>query len=431
MLDLAAPLQPRLVTGAATGSDGAGGTAVRFVPASPAAPYLAAGAGGLLHPASLRPWLDAGLRSTANRADYLVLTTAALRAPAERLAAYRAAQGLAALVVDVEAVMNEWGDGLNDPHAIAAFLAYARASWATPPRYVALAGAGSLDYRNLLGYGDSLVPPLMVVNSGGLFPSDTRLVDSGNGVPAMAVGRIPALTAAELGAYVDKLIAYERDAGTGGAGWAGRAVLLSDAPDQAADFAAGNDRIAGLLRAGTTPDRIDLGTMTLADARAELFADLSRGTALVDYLGHGGLDRLSSGGLLDNQDVPSLANGPRLPVLTAMTCVINRFAVPGIRSLGELLVDQPRGGAAAVWAPSGLSLAGEAPLLAERFYRLTADPTADAARLGDLVVRSLAEFAQLGGSSSMLEIYSLMGDPALKLKRAPAPVFTPSPGTGE
>jgi hypothetical protein len=428
LLDVAAPREPRLVTGAATGSDGAGGTAVRFVPAAPGAPYLAVGAGGLLHPASLRPWLDPELRSPANRADYLVLTTAALRAPADRLAAYRAAQGLATLVVDVEAVMDEWNGGLYDPHAIASFLAYARTRWATPPRYVVLAGAGSLDYRNLLGYGDSLVPPLMVVNSGGLFPSDTHFVDSGNGGPALALGRLPALTAADLDAYVDKLIAYESD---GGDGWAGRTLLLSDAPDQGANFAASNERVAGLLRAGATADRIDLGTTALADARAALFAELSQGTALVDYMGHGGLDRLAAGGLLDNQDVPGLTNGPRLPVLTAMTCVINRFSVPGIRALGELLVVQPGGGAAAVWAPTGLSLSGEAPLLAERFYRLTADPTADGARLGDLVVRSLAEFGQLGGSPAMLEIYSLLGDPALRLKRAPAPVLHPSPGTGE
>jgi hypothetical protein len=114
-----------------------------------------------------------------------------------------------------------------------------------------------------------------------------------------------------------------------------------------------------------------------------------------------------------------------------MTCVINRFSVPGIRSLGELLTVQPGGGAAAVWSAAGLSLAGEAPLLAERFYRLTANPAADAARLGDLVIRSLAEFSKLGGSPAMTEIYSLPGDPALRLKRAPAPPKSPSPGTGE
>ena len=279
-----------------------------------------------------------------------------------------------------------------------------------------------------MGYGDSLVPPLMVVESDGLFPSDNAFVDPGDGVPAMAIGRIPATSAAELDAYVDKVMAYEADSG---AGWSDRTVLLSDAPDQGSNFAADNDRVGSLLRLGSTADRIDLGSTTLDAARTSLFADLAQGASLVDYMGHGGLDRLAAGGLLDNGDVAGLANGPRLPVLTAMTCVVNRFAVPGIRSLGELLVDQPGGGAAAVWAPTGLSLAGEAPLLAQRFYRLTADPSADSARLGDLVQRSLAEFAKLGGSPSMLQIYSLLGDPALRLKRAPAPVLHPDPPSGE
>ena len=429
ILDLADALHPRLVTGAATGSDGAGGTAVTFVPAAPATPYLAAGPGGILHPASLRPWQDEGLRSPANQANLVILTTAALAPSAERLASYRAAQGLLARVVDVETVMDEWNGGINDPHAIAAFLAYARNNWLTAPRYVVLAGAGSLDYRNLLGNGDSLVPPLMVAEADGLFPSDAGLANfAGTGVPGMAIGRIPALTAGELDAYVDKVMAYEADSG---AGWAGRTLLVSDAPDQGATFSTANDRIAGLLRTGTTAQLIDLGATGLAGARAALLQGLADGAALVDYIGHGGLDRFAAGGLLDNADVPGLANGPRLPVVTAMTCVINRFAVPGIRSLGELLVDQPGGGAAAVWAPTGLSLAGEAPLLAERFYRLTADPAADGLRLGDLLLKALAQFQTLGGSRPMLEIYTLMGDPALKLKRAPAPVVNPRPGTGE
>src|SRR5262249_12344645 len=147
---------------------------------------------------------------------------------------------------------------------------YARTSWATRPRYVVLAGTGSVDYRNLLGYGDSLVPPIMVVASGGLFPADARFA-AGNG-PALAVRRLPAQTAADLDAYVDKLIAYESD---GGGGWAGRTVLVSDAPDQAADFAAGNAKIAGLLRAGAAADRIDLGATSLSGARSALFGDLA------------------------------------------------------------------------------------------------------------------------------------------------------------
>ena len=163
-------------------------------------------------------------------------------------------------------------------------------------------------------------------------------------------------------------------------------------------------------------NRIDLSATPLADARGQLLAALRQGAAFVNYMGHGGLDRLSSGGLLTSADVPGLANGGRLPVLTAMTCTINRFALPGFPALGELLVKSAGGGAAAVWGPSGLSTNGEAALLAERFYH------AGDARLGDRILRAIAEFRALGGNVDLPRIYDLMGDPALRLQAPPPAV---------
>jgi len=197
--------------------------------------------------------------------------------------------------------------------------------------------------------------------------------------------------------------------------------MLADAPDQGADFSADSERIAGQIPAGYAVDRIYLASTPFAEARSRLLGDLDRGASFVNYMGHGGLDRLSAGGLLSSGDVPGLVNGVRLPVLTAMTCTVNRFAVPGVPALGELLVKSSAGGAAAVWGPSGLSSNGDARLLAERFYR-----PAGAERLGDRILRAIAEFRALGGDPTLPPLYSLLGDPAL---RVPAPVAAiPAPG---
>jgi hypothetical protein len=51
-------------------------------------------------------------------------------------------------------------------------------------------------------------------------------------------------------------------------------------------------------------------------------------------------------------------------------------------------------------------------------------------RLGDLVQRALAEFKARGGSRPMLEIYNLLGDPALVLRR-PVPPAPSGGGAGE
>ncbi|HXO20323.1 MAG TPA: C25 family cysteine peptidase [Thermoanaerobaculia bacterium] len=427
LVEISDPLHPRWVTGAAV-TPAAGSYDLSFRPAAPQTPYLAVGPSGLLTPSSLRQWSNAGLKSPGNAVDYVVVTNADLAAAAQRLADYRASQGLRTLVVDLQAIMDEFNFGQPNPHAIHDFLAYARSGWATAPRYVVLAGAGSLDYRNKLGFGDSLVPPLMVSNDGGLFPSDNRLADlTGNdALPEMAIGRIPALTAADLNAYVDKILAYEGDAATD---WPRNALALSDATDQGANFAAAGDRISGLLPGAYAVARIDLSTTALADARSQLLHDLDSGASLVNYVGHGGLDRLSSGGLLTNADVAPMANGSRLPVLTALTCEVNRFAVPGVPSLGETLVNHAGGGAAAVWGPSGLSVNAEAGLLGERLFRLIAEP--GAAPLGDLVLQALQDYQSRGGTTSMIEIYNLLGDPALRLKRAAPSAVAPSGGTRE
>jgi hypothetical protein len=424
LLAVSDPLHPRWITGAAVGPDNAGAPGsyqVSFT-APAAGTYLAVAVPAVPVAAADRAWSAPALKAAGNRARYLVIAPAAFHDAAERLADTRRAQGLEAMTVDLEQIWDEMNGGAASPEALRGFLAYAFAHWSVPPRYVALAGTGTFDYRNLLGFGDERVPPLMLSTPGGMFASDTLLGDvDGDGLPEMAVGRIPALSAAELDAYTAKLAAYE---GATPAAWTGTALLLSDLPDQGGDFAADSEAIAGQLSGLYTTQRIDLATTPLADARAQLLAALGTGAGLVNYTGHGGLDRLSSGGLLTDDDVPGLNRGGRSPLITALTCVINRFDVPGIPSLGELLAKSPAGGAVAVWGPTGLSASGEARLLGERFYHSPGlDGGADA-RLGDRVLRATAEFRTLGGDPTLPPLYGIMGDPALRLQQPP----TPAPG---
>ena len=422
LLDVEDPLHPRVLIGATTAQDPTG-FKVSFTPPGAGSRLLAVGPGGLKVP-GVRAWLDGKLRSPSNGADLVIVTTRDLEAPAGRLAEYRRAQGLRTAVVDVEAVMNEFLSGRFSPHAIQDFLAYAFANWHPAPRYVLLAGAGSLDYRNLLGNGDCVVPPIVVATADGLFGSDSRMVPFSAGLPGMAVGRVPAATAAELDGYVSKVIAYEKDAGT----WAGSILALADAQDEGSGFAADSDQVLSQLGPGYVPKRIYLDGMPLPAARTELFGGIQDGASFVDYLGHGGLDRLSSGGLFTSADVPALVNGSRLPVMTAMTCAVNRFTVPGFPCLGEKLTTSPVGGAVAVWSPSALSIHGEARMLAARFYE--AVDAGRPARLGDLVREAAARYAGAGGNLAMLDIYVLMGDPALLWKAAP-PVVPPPGSSGK
>lgn len=424
LLDVTSPLQPKWIGGSVDAVGSPSSYRLTFAPTT-GARYLAAGPGAVksIPEADERGWSAPRLKSGGNRADYLVVVPAAWHDTGERLAALRRSQGLDAMVVDFEQIVDEFNFGGSSPHAIRSFLTYAASTWTKRPRYVALAGEGTLDYRNLLGFSDNVLPPLMVQAPGGLFPSDNRLGDvEGDGLLEMAVGRIPVLSAAELDAYTQKIAAYESSSGQP---WTSSAVLVADSLDSGGlDFTLDSERIAGRVPAPYVHDKIYLDSMAFADARARLLGDIDAGASFVNYVGHGALDRFSAPGLLTNADVASLANGSRLPVFTAMTCTINRFAVPGQPALGELLVKSASGGAAAVWGPSGLSISGDARLLAERFY------AADGARLGDRVLAAVADYRASGGDPSLPRIYDVLGDPALLLPTPPAAPTSPV-DTGE
>jgi hypothetical protein len=427
LLDVSDPLRPRWIKAAAPADPAAPGTwRLGFVPQA-GARYLAAAPAALKAPAALRAWSVPSLLSSGNRADYLVLAPAALLGAAQRLANLRQSRGLTTMVVTTEQVFDELAAGVPTPHALQSFLTYAGSHWSLPPHYVVLAGAGSLDYRNLLGFGDCLVPPLLVQSTGGLFPSDNALADAnGDGIPEMAVGRIPVLTEAALDGYTAKVASAEA-AGT--PGWAHNALFLSDNDDGETDFSAASDQVAGQIGPAYTPQSIALRVTPLAAARGQLLAGLGQGAAMVNYMGHGGLDRLSGGGLLTTSDVAGLTNLDRLPVITAMTCTISRFTVPGVPSLGEVLVTTGTGGASAVWGPSGLANNADSRLLAERFYHTVTDP-ADLP-LGDRILRAYGDLRSLGGDRSLLYIYNLLGDPALRLRRGPVAPATGGPGQQE
>jgi uncharacterized repeat protein (TIGR01451 family) len=350
------------------------------------------------------------LKSTANRGEYLIVTSAALKDTAQVLAHYRG--DLPSQVVDIEDVYDEFSFGIQDPRALKAFLTWAHANWAVPPRYVVLAGDGTYDYRDNLGLGGNLIPPLLSGTPDGLFTSDTAFGDvSGGPAPEIAIGRLPVSNAAELEAIIRKIQARESALGSP---WLNRLLLVSDNADAGGDFPAANESIARLAPAGSPVDRIDLTVLGIDAARSAFFGDINQGAGMVSYFGHGGFDILADEGLFHNGDVSLFTNSSAPTVVTAMTCLVANPSLPGYPSVGEVLVRQDTGGAAAVWAPSGLSKHELAVPLAQGFY--AAAYGAAGSRIGDVVLSSMTAYEKSGRPGYMLTMFTLLGDPAMKLR---------------
>jgi hypothetical protein len=344
----------------------------------------------------------------------VIVTTESLAGPAGALATYRQGQGLQPIVVDIEDVYDEFSYGVTTPQALRDFLAYAYAHWSPVPEYVLLAGSGSYDYKNYRGFGDSLVPPIMVNANDYLSAADGLYADivGDDGSPELAVGRLPVLTPAELEAYVAKIQAYEAADPTG---WSRQVVMLADNDDpEAGYFAADSDAVAALVPAGYTVEKIYLGPLTATEAHSRTLAALRAGAGVFNYIGHGAVDLLAAEKLLTSVDVPTLLNNPRLPFMSAATCLVGNYAVPGYRSLSMRMALQGDGGAIAVFSPTGESLNVDGVALDTALFHELFSGTGT--RAGDATRAALAQFAAAGGPRYALDIFNLLGDPAMMMR---------------
>jgi hypothetical protein len=329
------------------------------------------------------------------------------------LTSLRESKGLETMVVELEDIYDEFSHGISNPQAIKEFLSYAYHNWrGNGPEYVVLAGDGTYDYKDHLGYSGNLVPPILLRTPHGLFASDNYFADirGNDGVPEIAIGRLPVVTEEELQTLIDKIADYENSSG----GWTSRVMMLADDPDDGGNFPTDSDILANLFP-GYTVDKIYLPDYpTVNNARQEILNGFNVGAVLVNYIGHAGITKLATEGMLRSEDVSSLQNGDKLPVMTAMTCVVGRFALPGYDTLSEELLLKNNGGTVAVWAPTGASLNSLAFILAEEFFKATFQE--EEKIMGKALLRAMANYAAISSQTYMLHIYTLLGDPALEIK---------------
>lgn len=364
------------------------------------------------------------LHTTANAADYLVISHADFLAQAQQLAAHRATQGLRTAVVDVQDIYDEFNGGMMSAEAIRDFLAFAYAHWASPaPAYVLLLGDGTYDFKNNLHDGAmTFVPPYleMVDNLVGETAADNRYVDfDGDRLPEMAIGRLPAASVTEAQGMVDKIVAYE--SASAGSPWLDDLTLVSDRQDATVDFPGMAEQVVSLLPANYTAERIYYLTTPGYDSASAvsngILAAANAGSAFISYVGHGQVTSWGEG-LWTTAAAAGLQQGPRLPIVSVFACMVGYFIDPGTRSLAEKWLTTSQGGAVAVIAGSGRGYTGPQQelylsLYSEIFQRKTQ-------RLGDALVAAKQRVAEAYSPNwhDLLDTFHLFGDPALVIRRA-------------
>jgi hypothetical protein len=366
----------------------------------------------LAQPQVLTGWSSDDLRSSENHADYLVIYGPGLAGGAEALAQDRAAKGLLTKTVSIESVYDSFNHGIRDGRALSAFLGYTYRHWLTSPRYVVLLGDGSMDYRNVTGRGDSLIPVPPVSHRYGVYASDHRLGDiTGDGQLEMAVGRIPLTDASQFPAYFAKLQAFEQ-----GGAWRDSVLIATDDRDQGGNYIHDGHHLADLI---TNRDvlRADIEVLGVSGASDTLKAGLQQGQEFTLYIGHGSRLRMAEEGLLKSSDISALNNQETPGIFGALGCLMGSFGLPGQPGIGEEMITQP-GGAVALFGSAAMVNHRDGSKFAEALLNsLYGDGTP---RLGDAWVN--AKNLDLGPAAArVVDSYQFLGDPSLAVGSPYAP----------
>jgi len=357
-------------------------------------------------PASMVKNQPSNWNASTNTADMLIITHGDFRESADSLATARRAQGLKVSVVDVEDVFDEFSYGAHTPQALRDFFARSNSVWATAPRYVLLFGDSSWDPRNYLGQGYNDFVPTKLIESFELeTASDDWLADlNADGIPELAVGRLPARTSAEASTMVSKILNYDQER-TSGAPLRG-ALLVSDngfesQTAQVQSYLAPLTTVQNLSRSAIGNDSI---------MRTQIVDAIDQGPTIVNYFGHGSVTVWTGAGLLNEENGSTLTNGTRPSLFVMMTCLNGYAGDAFIDSLGEVVLKNPQGGAFAVWASSGITdPVGQAQMNGQLYQLLLG---AQPQRLGDAVRQAKLATSDM----DVRRTWILLGDPTMRLK---------------
>lgn len=381
--------------------------------------YLALTPAQFKQPANLEMDRPSNWRSTANAADYLIITHPAFYTATLPLAQHHRQAGLRVAMAQVDDLYDEFNHGIFNPQAIRDFIAFAYAQWQPPaPAYALLVGDAAQDYRDYQGTGAVNFVPTQLVQTEllGDTPSDNWFVavSGADNLPDLHLGRLSTQTATQVEAIIAKTIGYAQVSPA--PEWRSRALLVED--DDLPDFAAISASVAAALPATMLTRTVAAASYPPGDPTADIVAALNEGTLLVNYAGHGSVDKWGTwaqGRIFENANIAALTNGDRLPLVTAANCLNGFFPGPsGQTALAEALQRHPTGGAAAVWAPTGLNYPSAQRALLAAFYGAMAQNPAAAVGQAATAAK-LAVGGQSALHDELVDTYVLFGDPAMQL----------------
>jgi len=384
---------------------------------------------------------DAG-KPSARPVDYVILTADTLAASAARWRDWRATGH----VVELAQIGKIVGDKTSPDDVTAAIHDWVQVRFAArdtkQPFFVLLLGDA-----NGGTVGPDVVPAASVSSASGAITTDNSYADmDGDGIPDVALGRVPVRSDADVDRVRAKITAYES---TYAVGKHARRINLFASTS---GFGEPADTLIETLVfkvVEEVPYDYDI-TMTYAKQDSpyvfvpERFSDkvyerINEGALMVTYVGHGyqeGFAQLewnkASFPILDTAQLSKIAEGPKAPLLTLIACATGAFATGD--SVSEQVLRGPTGPVAVLSSTENshpypnaifvreLSQAlavGRAPTVGEAFMlaksRMIQQDDALRKTIDNAVSSQFDAQTRKELKQSHLYMYTLFGDPAMRV----------------
>lgn len=372
--------------------------------------------------------------------DYVIITPSFLSSQADKLANFhRSYSNLNVKVITLESIYQEFSSGKQDVAAIRNCIKYIydnASDISKKVKYVNLFGDASYDFKNRTPNNTNIVPIYHALNSNttgeSSFASDDffGLMDAGEGNIGsffggidIAVGRMIHDSAQQADEMVNKVIEYHDVKSYGS--WRNNYMMICDDSDKASDASLQNrqnvlaDRITlekpflnvNKILLDSYVQEASAGGSRYPKARTEIFSGFEKGALVLNYLGHGGEDGLTSERIWEKSDGQNLNNQYKYPLFITITCDFSRFDNPTRPTAGEYTYWNPKGGAIAMIS----TIRSIGQFSAENFNDVLAK---NLFSYGTNQYTSIAESLRLSKNSnpnSSTNVVFYIGDPALML----------------
>ena len=390
--------------------------------------------------------------------DLVIVSPEEFIEEALRLADFRREHnGLSVAVVTTDQVYNEFSSGKPDVSAIRNFMRmfYDRAGAPSEmPRYLLLFGNGTIDNKDMLGYGGNLIPTFQSINS--YSPELSYMTDDffglldfdegedAEGVLDIGIGRLPVRTLEEASVLVDKIIRYERRVPgmapgannieytgviSNYADWRNIVVFVADDGDNNTHFDHA-EILTGSIKQNYPQYNIEkiyldayqqitmAGGARQPDVNRAINERVNQGALMINYIGHGGTRGLAHQRILTFEDIATWNNKYNMPVFMTATCEFSSFDQPDPDELsaGVRIVLKPEGGTVALYTTTRLAWSSHNLVLNRNFMEtvFARNDQGQHHHLGDLI-RIAKQKSSSNSTPRQLRNFVLLGDPSMEM----------------